>query len=326
MLKVAILDDYAAVALECADWSRLDGIASIDVFHDHLSEAEAIRALQEYDVLCTMRERMVLTPGLFKGLPRLKLVTIVGAMLPGLDVEAASRCGVLLVSNGFNSPSFAGAEYSTPELTWALVLASVRNLAAEERRMRQGLWQGSVGAVLGGRTLGLIGLGNVGKRVARYGVAFDMEVIAWSQNLTAETAAGAGARRVKKEELFARSDILSIHVRLSERSRGLVGASELALMKPTAHLVNTSRGPIVDEAALIAALDSGRLAGAALDTFDIEPLPADHVLRKMDKVTLTPHLGYASRELLRSFYGDMPVAIEAFARGAPIRVINPQPS
>ncbi len=188
--------------------------------------------------------------------------------------------------------------------------------------MREGLWQSSVGVILSGRTLGLLGLGKIGRRMAEYGHVFGMHVIAWSENLTAEAAAEVGVRRVEKDELFAQSDILSIHVRLSDRTRGLVTTRELGLMKPTAYLVNTSRGPIVDEAALIAALNERRIAGAGLDVFDNEPPPADHPLRKLDNVTLTPHLGYVTRETLAAFYGDMPAAIMAFARGAPVRVIN----
>jgi phosphoglycerate dehydrogenase-like enzyme len=202
------------------------------------------------------------------------------------------------------------------------MIATVRHLALEERRMREGLWQSSVGIVLSGRTLGLLGFGNIGRRMAEYGRVFGMNVIAWSQNLTVEAAAEVGVRRVEKDELFAESDILSIHVWLSDRTRGLVTARELGLMKPTAYLVNTSRGPIVDEAALIAALSERRIAGAGLDVFDSEPPLADHPLRKLENVTLTPHLGYVTQETLAAFYGDMPAAIAAFARGAPVRVIN----
>lgn len=322
MLKVAILDDYAGVALASADWSTLDGIAEIEVFREHLSEQQAIDALRPFDVLCTIRERMALPRRLFERLPNLKLVTIIGTSLPNLDMDAATEHGVLIIHPDPDQPGIAGIANATPELTWGLMIATVRHLAQEERRMRQGLWQHSVGIILSGRTLGLLGLGNIGRRMAEYGRAFGMNVIAWSQNLTAETAAKAGVRRVEKDELFKESDILSIHLRLSERSRGLVTARELGLMKPTAYLVNTSRGPIVDEAALIAALTEHRIAGAGLDVFDSEPPPADHPLRKLDNVTLTPHLGYVTRETLAAFYGDMPAAIAAFASGSPIRVIN----
>ncbi|MET1027847.1 MAG: D-2-hydroxyacid dehydrogenase family protein [Dongiaceae bacterium] len=322
MLKVAILDDYAGVALASADWSTLDGIAEIEVFREHLSEKRAADVLRPFDVLCTIRERMALPRRLFEQLPNLKLVTIIGTSLPNLDMDAATEHGVLIIHPDPDQSRAAGIANATPELTWGLMIATVRHLAQEERRMREGLWQHSVGIVLAGRTLGLLGLGKIGRRMAEYGRAFGMDVIAWSQNLTADAAAEVGVRRVEKDELFAQSDILSIHVRLSERSRGLVTARELGLMKPTAYLVNTSRGPIVEEAALIAALTERRIAGAGLDVFDSEPLPADHILRKLDNVTVTPHLGYVTRETLESFYGDMPAAIAAFARGAPIRVIN----
>ena len=322
MLKVAIVDDYAGVALTSADWTTLDGIAEIQVFREHLSEARAIEVLRPFDELCTIRERMALPRRLFEQLPNLKLVNIIGMSLPNLDMEAATEHGVLIIHPDPEHPRAPGIANATPELTWGLMIATVRHLAHEERRMREGLWQSRVGVILYGRTLGLLGLGKIGRRMAAYGRAFGMEVIAWSQNLTAEAAAEVGARRVEKDELFAKADIVSIHVRLSERTRGLVTARELGLMKPTAYLVNTSRGPIVDEAALIAALREGRIAGAGLDVFDAEPLAADHPLRKLDNVTLTPHLGYVTEETLAAFYGDMPAAIAAYARGTPVRVIN----
>lgn len=322
MLKVAILDDYAGVALASADWSTLDGIAEIELFREHLSEEQAIDVLQPFDVLCTIRERMALPRRLFEKLPNLKLVTIVGMSLPNLDMDAATEQGVLVIHPDPDRPRTAPIGNATPELTWGLTIATVRHLAHEDRRMREGLWQSRVGMILAGRTLGLLGLGSIGRRIAEYGRAFGMNVIAWSQNLAAEAAAEVGVRRVEKDELFIEADVLSIHVRLSDRTRGLVGGRELGLMKPTAYLINTSRGPIVDEAALIAALSEGRLAGAGLDVFDSEPPAADHPLRTLDNVTLAPHLGYATHETLAAFYGDMPAAIAAFARGTPIRVIN----
>lgn len=322
MLKVAILDDYAGVALASADWSALDGIAEIDVFREHLSEEQAVSALQAFDVLCTIRERMALPRALFERLPNLKLVTIIGTSLPNLDMDAATDHGVLIIHPELDQPKVAGIANATPELTWGLMIATVRQLALEERRMREGLWQSSFGSLLFGRTLGLLGLGNIGKRMADYGRVFGMNVIAWSQNLTAEAAAEMDVRRVEKNELFAEADVLSVHVRLSDRTRGLVTARELGLMKPTAYLINTSRGPIVEEKALITALSEGSIAGAGLDVFDSEPLASDHPLRTLDNVTLTPHLGYVTRETIAAFYGDMPAAIAAYARGAPIRVIN----
>ncbi|MGE0666248.1 MAG: D-2-hydroxyacid dehydrogenase family protein [Sphingomonadales bacterium] len=322
MLKVAILDDYARVALELADWSPLDGIAEITVFDRHLSEDEAAMLLRPFDVLCTVRERMALPRTLIERLPNLKLVTIIGMGLANLDMQAATDHGVLAVHPDFGRPAFANTANATPELTWGLIIATVRHMSRESRAMHDGGWQSTAGIILAGRTLGLLGLGRIGKRMAYYGQAFGMNVIAWSQNLTEEAAAASGAVRVEKDELFRRADILSIHVQLSERTRGLVTARELALMKPDAYLINTSRGPIVDEAALLAVLRDRRIAGAGLDVFDREPPAADHPFRGMDNVTVTPHLGYVTRETLAAFYGDMPEAIAAFASGKPIRVIN----
>ncbi len=321
MLKIAILDDYAAVALDSADWSSLN--AEIVAFDRHLSEDEAASALAPFDVLCTMRERMALPRTLIERLPNLKLITIVGAGLANLDMQAATDHGVVVCHSDFRSPAMAKVANATPELAWGLMIATVRHIAAEDRALRQGGWQSTVGLILAGRTLGLLGLGRIGKRMAQYAQVFGMEVIAWSQNLAAEAASEVGVRRVEKDELFAKADILSIHLQLSGRSRGLVTERELGLMKPDAYLINTSRGPIVDEAALIAALREGRIAGAGLDVFDVEPLPRNHPFRAMEQVTLTPHLGYNTRETLRAFWGDMPEAIAAFEAGAPVRVANP---
>src|SRR6202167_2039286 len=299
MLKIALLDDYAGVALKSADWSVLKGKAEITVFDRHLSEDEAAALLKPFDVLCTIRERMSLPRSLFQRLPNLKLVTIIGMSLPNLA-------------------------NATPELTWGLMIATVRHLGVEMRRMREGGWQSTVGTILAGRTLGLLGLGRIGKRMAAYGRAFGMQVIAWSQNLTDETASSVGARRVEKDDLFRDADVLSIHVVLSDRTRGLVTARELALMKPDAYLITTSRGPIVVEADLLAALRSGRIAGAGIDVFDQEPPAADHPFRTMGNVVVTPHLGYVTHETLTAFYTDTLDAVVAFANGAPIRVANPQ--
>lgn len=324
MLKLAILDDYAKVALQSADWSILAGIAEITVFDSHLSEEEAASALRPFDVLCTLRERMALPRSLFEKLPNLKLVTIVGLSLPNLDLAAATDHGVLVIQSDFKSPAFAKVGGATPELAWGLMIATVRQIAHEDRRMREGGWQSAVGVILEGRTLGLLGLGRIGKRMAEYGRAFGMNVIAWSQNLTEQAAAAVGVRHVGKDALFREADILSIHVQLSERTRGLVTARELALMKPEAYLVNTSRAAIVDTAALVETLRRRAIAGAGIDVYDEEPPPADHPFRAMDNVTLTPHLGYNTRETLRAFYGDMPEAVAAYARGAPVRVANPE--
>jgi phosphoglycerate dehydrogenase-like enzyme len=320
-MKIAILDDYAGVALQSADWSALD--SEITTFDRHLAEDEAATLLAPFDILCTMRERMVLPRSLIERLPNLKLITIVGAGLANLDMQAATDHGVVVCHSDFRSPAMAKVANATPELAWGLMIATVRHIAAEDRALRQGGWQSTVGLILAGRTLGLLGLGRIGKRMAQYAQVFGMQVIAWSQNLTAEAASEVGVRRVEKDELFAQADILSVHLQLSDRSRGLVTARELGLMKREAYLINTSRGPIVDEPALIAALSEHRIAGAGLDVFDVEPLPLDHPFRAMDQVTLTPHLGYNTRETLRAFWGDMPEAIAAFAAGEPIRVANP---
>jgi phosphoglycerate dehydrogenase-like enzyme len=324
MLKIALIDDYAGVALDSADWGRLEGKAEITVFREHLTEDQAAAALAPFDVLCTIRERMALPRTLIERLPNLKLVTIIGMRLTNLDLDAASEHGVIVAHSGTRNPAFANVGAATPELTWGLVIATVRDIAGQDRRMRDGLWQDKVGMILAGRTLGLLGLGRIGKRIAEFGKVFGMEVIAWSQNLTAEAAEAVSVRRVEKDELFARADVVSIHLVLSDRTRGLVTGRELGLMKPTAFLINTSRGPIVVEADLIAALRGGVIACAGLDVFDQEPPRPDHPLRMLENVTLTPHLGYATGETLKAFYGDSLDAIEAFADGAPIRVSNPE--
>ena len=324
MRRVAILDDYAGMALELADWSPVQSRSEITVFDRHLSEAEAAEVLRPFEVICTVRERMALPRTLIERLPNLKLITIVGMSLPNLDMAAASECGVLVAHSDFANPRFRAVRDATPELAWGLLIATVRNLADEHRRMRDGGWQSSVGVTLAGKTVGLLGLGRTGKRMAEYAKVFGMAVVAWSQNLTEETAAAAGASRVSKAALFESSDVVSIHLVLSERTRGLVGEPELALMKPHAYLINTSRGPIVDEAALIAALRTGRIAGAGLDVFDVEPPASDHPLRRLPNVTLSPHLGYVTREMLGAFYSDSIEAVVSWLDGTPLRIANPE--
>jgi phosphoglycerate dehydrogenase-like enzyme len=298
LFKIAVLDDYQNAALSMANWSVLDGQAAVTVFNDHLQDAEAVVArLQPFDVVCVMRERTPMTRAVISRLPNLRLIASTAHRNASIDVEAAAERGIEVVHTGYSSTP-------TIELTWALILASARNLVAENASLRAGGWQRTIGDDLAGRTLGVLGLGNIGGAVARIGKAFGMQVIAWSQNLTEERAAEAGAVLLSKEELFKRSDILTIHLVLSNRTRGLVGAKELALMKPTARLVNTSRGPIVIDADLIAALQSGKLAGAALDVFDQEPLPADHPYRSLSNLLATPHIGYVSRDLYARFYQD----------------------
>ncbi|OBB85359.1 hydroxyacid dehydrogenase [Mycobacterium colombiense] len=324
MVRVAILDDYAGVALQVADWSPVQKRAEVTVFGRHLADDEAADALRPFDVVCTLRERMDFPRSLIERLPDLKLITIVGRSLPNLDMAAATEHGILVAHSDFAHPRFRSMRDATPELAWGLMIATVRNLADEHRNLRDGGWQSSAGMTLSGKTIGLLGLGRVGRRMAEYAAAFGMEVIAWSQNLTEEAAASAGARRVEKATLFESSDVVSIHLVLSERTRGLVGAAELALMKPHAYLINTSRGPIVDEASLLAALESGRIAGAGLDVYDTEPLPKDHPLRLLPNVTLSPHLGYVTREMLGAFYSDTVESVVAWLDGEPIRIANPE--
>ena len=297
IFQIAVLDDYQNVALSMANWSMLDRQATVTVFNDHLLDTDAIIArLQDFDVVCVMRERTPMTRAVISRLPKLRLIASTATRNASIDLAAADH-GIEVAHTGYSSDP-------TIELTWALILASARNLVAENASLRAGGWQRFIGDDLAGKTLGVLGLGNIGGAVARIGKAFGMAVIAWSQNLTAERAAEAGAVLVSKEELFRRADILTIHLILSSRTRGLIGAKELALMKPTARLVNTSRGPIVVEADLIAVLQSGKIAGAALDVFDQEPLPSDHRLRGLPNLLATPHIGYVSRDLYQRFYQD----------------------
>jgi phosphoglycerate dehydrogenase-like enzyme len=297
-IKIAILDDYQNVALREADWSPLTARAELTVFTDHLSDVgEIAQRLQPFDVVCVMRERTPFSRALIENLPNLKLIASTGSGNASIDLEAAAERGVEVLHTGYSSTP-------TIEFTWALILAMARNIAGENESLRSGGWQISLGTELAGKTLGLLGLGRVGSAVGVIGRAFRMNVIAWSQNLTPERAEEKGVQLVDKATLFSTSDFLSIHVRLSERTHHLVGPAELGQMKPTSRLINTSRGPIVDEAALVNALKTGQLAGAALDVYDTEPLAADHPFRSLPNVLATPHIGYVSKELYRTFYGD----------------------
>jgi phosphoglycerate dehydrogenase-like enzyme len=310
-MKVAILDDYQDVALRLADWSAVRRRAEITVFNDHLADpAAVVERLRPFDVVCVMRERTPLSRDILQQLPRLKLIASTGLRNAAIDMRAAAERGIVVTATGYESTP-------TIEHSWALILASARHLAREAASVRDGGWQTSIGANLRGKCLGVIGLGNIGKEVARIALAFGMTVIAWSQNLTSEIAGGAGATLVDKDALFRQADIVTIHLILSRRTIGLVGAAELALMKPTAWLINTSRGPIVDQAALIEALQARRIAGAALDVFDAEPLPADHPFRRLDNVLATPHIGYVTEELYRTFYGDAAASIAAWLESNP---------
>ena len=296
--RIAVLDDYQNVALSLADWSALDERATVTVFNDHLADSDAVvERLQPFDIVCVMRERTPMTRAVIERLPKLRLIASTAMRNASIDLKAAEERGVQVVHTGYTSAP-------TIELTWALILATARNLVAENASLRSGGWQQTVGDDMAGRTLGLLGLGNVGGAVAKIGAAFGMKAIAWSQNLTNERAAEVGAIRVSKEELFQEADVLSIHLVLSDRTRGLVGAAELALMKPTARLINTSRGPIAVEADLVAALTDKKIAGAAIDVFDQEPLPLDHPFRKLPNLLATPHIGYVSRGLYARFYQD----------------------
>jgi phosphoglycerate dehydrogenase-like enzyme len=298
-IKIAILDDYQNVALKMADWSALATRADIAVFDDHIADPEAlVERLAPFDIVCVMRERTPLPREVLQRLPRLKLIASTGPRNASIDNAAAKELGIAVTATGYKSSP-------TIELTWALILASVRFIVRENEALRDGLWQTTIGEGLSGKTLGVLGLGNIGGQVAQIGLTFGMNVIAWSQNMTPEIAKAAGAKLVSKDELFREADILTIHLVLSARTRGLVGAAELALMKPTARLINTSRGPIVDEPSLIKALRSHAIAGAAIDVFDQEPLPPQHPLRNMNNVLATPHIGYVTDSLYRTFYGDV---------------------
>lgn len=319
--RVAVLDDYLGVSHEVADWSVLEGLSRVDVIRRPLRVPdEAAEVLAPYEVLCHLRERTAMPRTLIERLPNLKFMTVTGKAHRTLDLEAATERGIAVS----NVSTDRKASNATPEMTWALILAAARHVPFEDRQLRAGRWQNTMGLLLDGKTLGLLGLGRVGQRVAAIGQAFGMRVIAWSPNLTAEAAAAHGVTRVDKEDLFARSDVLSVHVVLSERSRHLVGRAELALMKRTALLVNTARGPIVDEAALVEALQGGRIAGAGLDVFEHEPLPPDHPLCAMDQVVLTPHLGYGTRDTFEGFYRSTVQGVLAYLQGQPRNLVNPQ--
>nr|WP_205520953.1 D-2-hydroxyacid dehydrogenase family protein [Propylenella binzhouense] len=320
-MRIAVLDDYQRVARTLADWESLGADCEVEVFDRNLaSEDEAAAALAPFDILCLMRERMPLPGSLMERLPRLKLVVVTGSRVRTIDMEKAVARGITVCHT---RPGESQA--ATPELAWGLILAAYRHIPEEHARVRAGGWQETLGTTLHGRTLGLLGLGKLGGRMVPVAKAFGMEVIAWSQNLGPERAAEAGARLVEKDELFETADIVSVHLVLGERTRGIVGAREIALMKQDALLVNTSRGPLVDEEALLAALTAGRIR-AALDVYDREPLPANYPLRTAPNVVLSPHLGYVTADAYREFYPDTVEAILAWRAGAPIRVLAAPPA
>ena len=316
MARVAILDDYQNVARRMADWASLLAGTEVVVFSDHLSDPDAVaKRLEDFDAVVAMRERTPFPRALLERLPRLKLLVTTGMRNASIDVAAA-------VDRKITVCGTAGLPYPTAELAWALILALFRRIPAEDRATREGRWQVSCGLGLNGKTLGVVGLGGLGSRVAKIGLAFEMQVIAWSQNLTAARAAEIGATLVTKDELLARSDVVSIHLVLGDRSRKLFGARELAMMKPSAYLINTSRGPIVEEAALLSALKEKRIAGAGLDVFDVEPLPLDHPLRKLDNVVITPHLGYVTVQNYRTYFAGVIEDITAWLGGKPVRLMS----
>jgi D-3-phosphoglycerate dehydrogenase len=312
----AILDDYQNVALKLADWSVLKDV-EIKVFTEPFPNREAaVKALQGFDIICMMRERTPFLKPTLEKLPDLKLLMTSGARNASIDLDYAGERGIVVCGTG-------AAGQPTAELAIGIMLELARKIGYENARMKAGvLWQSTLGIELAGKTLGLLGFGKLGSKVGQIGKAIGMNLIAWSQNLTAEKAKEGGATLVSKEDLFRQSDFLSIHLVLSPRSRGLVTATDLALMKPTAFLINTSRGPIVEEAALLSALGQRKIAGAGLDTFDVEPLPVNHPFRKLDNVVLTPHLGYVSQEGYTVYYRDMVDNIQAWMAGSPKRVIK----
>jgi phosphoglycerate dehydrogenase-like enzyme len=314
-VKIAILDDYQGVALGAAPWGELGADAQLVAFSDHVADDDALVArLEPFDVVVAMRERTPFDRGRLERLPNLRLLVTTGMRNASIDVAAANELGVTVTGTG-------GVTTDTAELTWALILALARQVPAEDRALREGGWQRTVGMELAGRTLGVIGLGHQGAPVSRVGLAFGMRVLAWSRRLTPERAAEHGAEAVERDVLLREADVVTIHLRLAEGTRGLIGAAELALMKPTALLVNTSRGPIVDEQALVRALHDGSIGGAALDVYDTEPLPAGHPLRGAPNTVLTPHIGYVTEATYRVFYREALEDVAAWRAGAPVRVI-----
>ncbi len=315
-IQIAVIDDWQNVASGVVDWSVLESMGQVHFLHDYPGDtATMIKRLQGFEVICVMRERSPFDQALLQGLPNLKLLVTGGMRNAALDIAAAKALGITVCGTD-------SYKHAAPELTWALIMASTRNLLAEANSLRDGGWQVGLGGDLYGKTLGVLGLGSIGQKVARFAQVFGMRVIAWSENLTPERAAQSGVTWVSKQALFEQADILTVHLVLSDRSRGLVDAEALGWMKPGARLVNTARGPIVDESALVQALESGRLAGAALDVYAEEPLPLDHPFRRLPNVLATPHVGYVSEQNYRQFYAQMIEDIQAWTNGAPIRVLG----
>ncbi len=317
-LRLAVLDDYQRAAERFADWSVLDARVERVVFDTHLDDPGALAArLEPFDMLCVMRERTRIDAALLARLPRLRLIVTTGPRNAAIDLDAARARGIVVCGTD-------AIHSGTPELTWALILALARRLPAERDSVRAGRWQASVGTDLHGSTLGILGLGRVGTRVAAVGQAFGMKLIAWSPNLTDDRARAAGARLVSREALFIESDFLVLSLQLRAATRGLVGREQIARMKPGAFLINTSRGELVDDQALIEALEARRIAGAGIDTFAIEPLPADHPYRRLDNVLATPHIGYVTDATYRLFFSQTLENVLAWLDGRPVRLVNEQ--
>ncbi|MDR7282713.1 phosphoglycerate dehydrogenase-like enzyme [Pseudomonas corrugata] len=315
-VQIAVIDDWQDVARDVVDWSTLESIGEVSFVHDYPADNETLaKRLGSFEVICVMRERTRFDEDLLRRLPNLKLLVTGGMRNAALDFKAAAALGIQVCGTD-------SYKHAAPELTWALIMAATRNLVVEANALRAGQWQQGLGGDLHGKTLAILGLGSIGKRVAQFGQVFGMRVIAWSENLTAVTAAEVGVTYVSKQELFEQADVLSVHLVLSERSRGLVDAQALGWMKPTALLVNTARGPIVDEAALIKALQKNRLAGAALDVFEVEPLPEHHPFRTLENVLATPHVGYVSQQNYQLFFSQMVEDIQGWSAGKPIRVLS----
>lgn len=317
-LKAAVLDDYQDAARRFGRWPQVLPEVELTVFREHLHDEQAlVERLQPFDIVCLMRERTAMPARVLAALPQLKLVVTTAFWNAVLDIEAAIARGITVCGT-------ESVQSGTPELTWLLLLALARGFEAERASLRAGGWQTQVGMDLRGRTLGLIGLGQIGSRVAEVARAFGMQVLAWSQNLTPERAQACGATLVSKQELLAQSDFVSVHLKLSERTRHIVGAAELRAMRPTAFLLNTSRGPLVDEEALVEALRAGRIAGAGLDAFELEPLPAQHPFRSLPNVVATPHIGYVTEATYALFYEQIVANIRAWLDGRPLRVLAAQ--
>ena len=317
-MKIAVLDDYQVVAESMADWSQLPPGCEVRFFQDHLRDEDQLAdRLKDFQVVMAMRERTSFPRSLLERLPELRLLITTGGRNAVFDEEAASELGIVLCGTG-------GWGEGATELTWGLIIGLLRQIPLEDKLTREGQWGTTIGVGLKGKTLGLVGLGHIGSLVARVGDAFGMNLIAWSQNLTAQRAAECKAGLVEKADLFREADVVSIHLKLSERTTGLVGRPELQLMKPTAYLVNTSRGPIVEESALVEVLQNRSIAGAGLDTYDIEPLPKDHPFLKLRNTVVAPHLGYVTDDAYRAYYSGVIEDIRAFASGEPVRVINPE--